>query len=84
MKLKVLALGLALGIVWGVGIFLITLLTVLKGGGMHLALLSAVYFGYKVSWLGSIIGLCWGFVNGLVVGIVVAWIYNLFVKEPAK
>ena len=35
-----------------------------------------VYRGYTVSAGGSLIGMCWGLVDGFVGGIVFAWLYN--------
>ncbi len=76
MKLKVWSFGFAIGLVWGLVVFLATVISLLKGGGGTLSLLAVYYLGYKVTWLGSLVGLVWGFVNGLVAGIVVALIYN--------
>ena len=36
-----------------------------------------VYRGYSISAMGSLIGLAWGFCDGLVGGVVFAWLYNL-------
>ena len=76
MKLRARALGLAVGIVWGLGIFVATLWSTLLGGGRTLGLLSAYYYGYTVGYGGAFVGLFWGFVNGLIFGMAVAWCYN--------
>ena len=39
-------------------------------------IIGKVYRGYTVSPLGSLIGFCWAFVDGLLGGAVVAWLYN--------
>jgi len=84
MKLKPLALGLALGIVWGLSIFAATIWALIRGcEGMHLNLLHFFYLGYSLSFVGSLIGLIWGFVDGFIAGIIVAFLYNLFAKEKA-
>ena len=77
MNLNIKAFGLTCGILWGLTI-LITTYWVLIGnsGGTTLALLHKFYFGYSVSWLGGIIGLIWGFVDGLICGAIFAWLYN--------
>lgn len=76
MKLKPLPLGVSLGLVWGLIVFIATIMVMIEGGGNTLNLLSNFYFGYQVSWLGSIIGLIYGFVDGFIVGAVIALIYN--------
>ena len=51
--------GIALGLLGGVGLFAATAVLVLKGGpnpGPHLALLSVYFPGYRVTWLGAVIG----------------------------
>ena len=74
MKLKPLALGLAVGITWGVVILMATRWVMILGGkGVTLAKLSMYYFGYSVTFIGSLIGLFWGFVDGLVGGAIVAF-----------
>ena len=72
-------LGLTLGILLGLIIFIATNWLVIKGGhlvGAHLLLLSQFFIGYKVSFLGSIIGLVYGFIVGTIFGVLVGWIYN--------
>jgi len=77
MKLNKNAFALALGIVWGVIVFLVTNIDLLRGGsGEHLSRLSQIYLGYRVSFLGSIIGLLWGFVTMSIAAWVAAWLYN--------
>ena len=36
-----------------------------------------VYIGYEFTPVGSVIGFLWGFVDGLIGGAIVAWLYNL-------
>lgn len=81
--------GLVLGIVGGVLIFIATNWLVLKGGqdtGRHLSLLSNFYYGYSVSFVGSLIGFIYAFVTGYIFGLLVAYLYNLFAdwRFPAK
>jgi len=73
------ALGLVLGLLFGLAIFIATNWLVLKGGrlvGPHLSLLSQYFIGYKVSFLGSIIGFGYGFAVGTLSGALIGWIYN--------
>ena len=73
------ALGLVLGLVSGLAIFIATNWLVIKGGepvGPHLQLLSQYFIGYRVSFLGSFIGFAYGFAIGTLSGALMGWIYN--------
>jgi hypothetical protein len=77
MKLNVRAFAITFGIIWGVGLFLITWWIILFSGITNEpTLISRVYLGYSISPLGSIIGLAWAFVDGLIGGAIFAWLYN--------
>jgi hypothetical protein len=52
-----------------------------SSGGSTLALLHKFYMGYSVTWLGGIIGLVWGFVDGFICGAIFAWLYNKLSTE---
>lgn len=72
-------LGLTLGVIGGLGIFLATAWLVIKGGedvGAHLSLLENYFPGYSVSFFGSILGAFYGAAVGYVFGLVVAYVYN--------
>src|SRR5260370_7080756 len=63
--------GIVLGILLGTGLFLATNFLVLKGGehvGAHLGLLANFFPGYRVPFLGSIIGFCYPFLLGFLRG----------------
>lgn len=87
-------LGLILGILLGLAIFIATNWLVLKGPhlnkageyvmGPHLALLSQFFIGYKVSFTGSIIGFIYGFAAGTIGGALIGWIYNRIVMIRQK
>jgi len=82
MKLKPLALGLAGGIVWGASVFAATLWILITGSaGTTIALLAKFYMGYSVSIGGAFIGLVWGFADGFIAGLVIAWLYNAFIPS---
>lgn len=77
MKLNVKAFSLSCAILWGLSILLITLWFLIIGyQGNILKTLGNIYLGYSVSLVGAIIGLIWGFVDGLVIGAIFAWLYN--------
>jgi hypothetical protein len=76
-------LGIVLGILLGTGLFLATNFLVLKGGenvGAHLGLLANFFPGYRVTFLGSIIGFCYAFGLGFVTGGMIGSVYNKFAK----
>lgn len=76
-------LGLILGIIFGLIIFIATNWLVLKGGavvGPHLQLLGQFFIGYRVSFWGSIVGFFWGFALGSLIGTTIGWIYNRIVE----
>ena len=75
-------LGLVLGLLFGLVIFIATNWLVIKGGkvvGPHLQLLSQYFIGYRVSFLGSFIGFAYGFAVGTLSGALIGWIYNKIV-----
>ena len=80
--------GLVFGTLLGGAIFLATNWLILKGGepvGPHLALLGQFFIGYRVTFLGSLIGFGYGFVTGFLAGYLVAMLYNLFgTKRQAR
>lgn len=77
MKFNVTAFALACGLLWGLGLFLMTWWVILFDGMTGDAtFLSPFYRGYSISGLGSLIGLLWGLFDGFVGGLVFAWLYN--------
>lgn len=83
LRLNANILGLVLGILAGLGIFLATNFLILKGGdvvGPHLGLLRAFFPFYSVTFLGSVVGFVYGFICGFVTGYITATIYNWIVK----
>ena len=78
-RLSALASGLVAGILGGAALFLATVWLVLKGGnpvGPHLALLGQFFVGYRVTAMGSVVGLAYGFVTGFAVFSSGAALYN--------
>jgi hypothetical protein len=82
-RLDPLALGLAVGIVCGFGLFLATAVLLLRGGdilGPRLALLGHYLIGYRVTWTGALVGLIEATVVGYVIGCVCAWLHNTLIN----
>lgn len=76
-------LGMVLGILAGLGLFIATNFLVLKGGpvvGPHLGLLGVYFPYYTVTFTGSLLGFLYGAICGYVAGFIIASIYNLVVK----
>jgi hypothetical protein len=83
LRLHVKAVGLVLGLFFGLVLFLGTNWLVMKGGnpvGPHLALLGQYFIGYRVSFLGSLIGFAYGFALGTLSGALMSWIYNMIAR----
>ena len=73
------ALGVAVGTVCGLGIFLLTAADLLRHPkpGLNLALLGQYFPGYTVSWAGAFVGLAWAFAAGFCAGWFLAFVRNL-------
>jgi len=79
MKLNATVQGFVTGTIAGFVILVATNWLVLKGGyvvGPHLSLLSQFFIGYRVTFLGSLIGFAYGFGCGFIGGYLVARMYN--------
>jgi len=79
-----LALGLAVGVVLGLGVFLATALLLLKGGevvGPNLALLANYFVGFRVSWAGAFVGLAEGALAGFALGWIIARLINAAIER---
>lgn len=75
--------GIVVGLIAGVGLFVVTNWLILKGGeevGPHLALLNQFFIGYEVTFVGSLIGFAYGFGFGFLAGYVTATMYNWVVE----
>jgi hypothetical protein len=80
-KLKPSALGLTLGLIFGIALWLMTLVSVSTGIWQNqLSLIVGFYPGYAITLAGSFFGLILGFVDGFIGGLIIAWLYNLFAK----
>ncbi len=85
MYLNVKSFALALGLVWGFCIFFAAWWIILfEGSTGDLLVIGHVYRGFNVSPLGSVIGLIWGFFDGLIGGAIFAGIYNFLAARMKK
>ena len=79
MRLNATVQGVVTGLVAGLAIFIATNWLIIKGGpvvGPHLALLGQFFIGYRVTFVGSLIGFAYGFVLGFGVAYGVGRMYN--------
>ena len=87
MKFNVKVFALTCALVWGFGLFLLTWwIIAFEGATGERTFLGLVYRGYTISPRGSVIGLGWALLDGLVGGAIFAWLYNLLAgaEEKAK
>ncbi|MCK5879928.1 MAG: bacteriophage holin [Holophagae bacterium] len=79
MKLNVKAFALTSALVWGLALFCLTWWIIFFDGASDGATaIGRVYRGYTITPIGSLIGLVWALVDGLIGGAVFAWLYNRF------
>lgn len=77
--LGVISLGLAIGVSWAIAVFVLGMVAWLFGWGTGVAgALASLYIGYGPSFVGAIAGAVWGFADGLIFGVMIAWFYNRF------
>jgi len=85
MEIRKRALGLSIGLLWGLAILFSTWWFIIMGiRGDILRNLQALYYGYSISWGGSFIGFFCGFVDGFIAGLLIAWFYGKFSKMIYK
>ena len=77
MKLDIRAFALAGAVMWGAAVLLGTWWIIILDGPQESApFLASIYRGYAITPMGSLIGLIWAVVDGLIGGAIFAWIYN--------
>lgn len=87
MRLNVRAMAFALGILWAVAVLVTGLANLIWSGygSGFLQVLSSVYPGYKASGsIGDLItGTLYSLVDGALLGLILAWLYNRFPGHQA-
>ena len=79
MKLDVKAFAITCALIWGLGLFALTWwIIAFDGATGEVTLIGRLYRGYSISPAGSLIGLVWALLDGLVGGAIFAWVYNRF------
>ena len=83
LRLNARAWGIAVGLVFGMGLFLATMVLLMKGGlevGAHLTLLGKLLPGYRVTVGGAFIGFGYAFVIGYAIGRIIGSVYNALAR----
>jgi len=82
-RIDVVALAVAMGSVFALALFLMTIALLIRGAplgmqvGPHLSLLGIYLPGYSVSWGGGVIGAVYAWIVGAMIGFVWAALWNL-------
>jgi hypothetical protein len=85
MRLDVKAFGLVCGLVWGIGLFLLTWwIIAFEGATGDVTFIGRIYRGYSITPVGSVIGLVWAFFDGLIGGLIFSWLYNLLSEKMKR
>ena len=85
MKFNVKAFSITCGLLWGIGLFLLTWWIILfDGASQEITIIGRVYRGFSISPLGSVIGFFWALADGLIGGAIFAWLYNAFATKLSK
>ena len=86
-RLDPVAMGVAVGTVSGLLIFIVTLIQIIKGGsavGPNLSLLGHFLFGFDVTWDGALVGFLEGGLGGFAIGYLGASFRNWGMKAYAQ
>jgi hypothetical protein len=79
LRINPLALGLALGILWGLSMLIVGIIAhYFLYGTAFVTAMGALYVGYEASIIGSLIGGLIGFVDAFIGGVIIGWLYNVF------
>jgi hypothetical protein len=85
MRINVIALSIAAGLIWGAAIFIVAFAHSIwpSYGGAFLELAASIYSGYDAGpGIGSIIiGTLYGLVDGAIAGAVFGWLYNFLSRK---
>ena len=81
MKLDVVGFGVTLGCTWSLCILALVLASRRsRKAEAIVALFSKVYRGFEKTLLGAFLGAVWGFIDGAVSGLLMAWLYNRIIS----
>ena len=76
MKFNIKAFALVSGLMYGFVLFISVLWLMARGYSNQETLLSMVYPYLTISPMGSLLGLIYGFFDGVIIGALFVWLYN--------
>ena len=77
-KINIKAFGLALGLTWAGGVFILGFAASFGYGLELVDFISKLYVGYGPTLTASLVGAIWAFADAFLGGVVIAWLYNKF------
>ena len=82
LKMSPVALGLAFGITWALGVLFVGIMALYieSYGAAFINSMGSIYMGYEATFLGAIIGTVYAFFDGFIGGVIFALIYNCCIK----
>ncbi|MFB6130309.1 MAG: bacteriophage holin [Salinigranum sp.] len=83
-KLDVRATAVAVGVLWASYVVQLGWIARFGWGEDLQEALSSLYVGYRPTFLGSLVGGAWGFLDGFLAGGVIALVYNALSGESAE
>jgi len=75
-ELHITKFGIAGGTTWALGVLCLGLLGTYGFQTPVIGAIGSIYIGFSATFLGSIIGALWAFVDGFIGCAIFAWIYN--------
>lgn len=85
MKLNLKALALAAGIIWGGATFVFGMWASFYAPANDVvAFIGQFYLGYDAGFVGSLMGLFWGFLDAGIGAAIFVWLYNLLAGKFAE
>lgn len=79
-KINVKALATSIGAAWGLCMLFLGFAAKYGYGILAISVMSSIYVGFKPTGTGAIVGAAWGFIDGAILGAVIAIVYNAVAK----
>ena len=78
-RLHPISFALGLGVFWAIVLFCTGIIAMYTGyASGFVSAIGSLYIYYKATWMGSILGAVFGFIDLLIGGFIIAWLYNFF------
>lgn len=76
-RLNVRGLAVGLGVAWSMCMLFSGWVAIFGWCRKFVEVMASVYIGFKPTFIGGIIGGLWGFIDGMIGGAIIAFVYNL-------